>query len=51
MTGMKVELEQLWGMNTDQESQITAIEAYHDKFMSLHEQAWNDYKIRRLELK
>ena len=26
-----------------------AIEGYHDKLLSLHEQAWDNYKVKRLE--
>ena len=36
-------------MSTDQEARITAIEVYHDKLLSLHEQAWYNYEVKRLE--
>ena len=36
-------------MNTDQESRFMAMEGYHNKLLSLHRQAWDDYKGKRSE--
>ena len=32
-------------------STITDIEGYHNDLLSLHEQAWDDYKTKRLDHK
>ena len=48
-TGKKAELEQLWVMNMDCEAQIRPIKGYHDDLLSLYKQAWENYKIKRLE--
>ena len=48
-TDKKAELEELKGMNTDQESRIMAMKGYHERLLSLNEQAWDDYKGKRLE--
>ena len=47
----KAEIEQLLGMNIDQEAQITAIQGFHDNLLSLHEQAMANYKTNRLDHK
>ena len=48
-TGKRTELEEVWIMNTDQESWIMAMEGYHSKLLLLHKHAWDGYKVERSE--
>ena len=37
----------MWEINTDQEPHIKAVEGYHSNLRLLHEQAWDNYKVKR----
>ena len=43
------EVEELWKINTNKESQIMAMLVYYTKLCLLHEQTWDNYKVKRLE--
>ena len=48
-TGKRAEVEELWKINTNKESQIMAMLVYYTKLCLLLEQTWDNYKVKRLE--
>ena len=45
----QAELEELWGINTEQEACITGMEDHHATLRELHKRTWNNYKDKRAE--
>ena len=45
----QAELEELWGINAEQEACITGMEDHHARLCKLHKRTLNNYEVKRAE--